>query len=203
MAAFLVGLSLWIVLSWWVPRGMWTSSYELLERHETYEVRHYPSLTVARVVITASYNDAITEAMDALHAYRSGFNLKQPIEIITIRGKTTEISQTISASGPFIVEQKAGIVTVSLVLPDEYTPDTAPRPKDPRVLIDTYERQRIAVRTMSGSVNDGTFVKEGQALLEDLRASTLLILSEPRAAYYSPLWVFWPLRQGEVHVRVR
>ena len=177
--------------------------FEPLAAADTYDVRHYPELPVAQVETFGRFEHALDEAYAILRAYRDGHNLRQPVEIVTIRGRTQEASEVVSRSWPLIVEPASGSLVVSMVLPEGMSVATAPRPKDPRVRIDVFERQRIAVRDIPATREEHTFVAEGVALLRDLASSSLLILSQPRYVIYGPTWVFAPLRHSEVHVRVR
>ncbi|HXV26461.1 MAG TPA: heme-binding protein [Candidatus Paceibacterota bacterium] len=195
-------LAVWLAASWLAVLRP-ARQYGVTGTGDGYELREYGELTAAQVRVTGSYPDALGHAVVLLDDYLDGENLKQPVEITTIRGRTTEASERVRGYGPVMWEEADGTTVVSVILPGRFTPDTAPRPKSPWVRIVSLPGRTVAAASFRGPVSTARVAEvagELQRLLEDDKQ---LILSQFRVAGYAPPWVFPPLRRTEIHVTVR
>lgn len=199
IAAVAAALVVWVIAS--VASGARHIPYEVVSRSDGYELRRYGEFTAAQVVVAGTMPGALDEGVQILEHYFGGENLRQPIVITTVRGRTEEASVQINPDDPVMYEEADGRVTVSFILPGPFTPDDAPRPLDPRVRLISIPERSEAVRVLSGRASAGDVARGREELRSLLLDDGRLILSQFRVARYGPRWSF--LRRNEIHVSVR
>jgi hypothetical protein len=201
-ALIVAGLIAWIGYSWYVQRTTPVLSYQVIKQLEGYEIRSYGAMTVAQIGLEGASSGIRDEAFGVLRDYLNGANLKQPIEITTIRGETKETSTRIAMTSPVLVEEGDERIVVSFVLPEQYTSQDAPRPTDPRVRILDIPEHKVAVRLASANAGDDDLVREREQLAQDLERDGRTPVSSFRVAWFGSPWVFPLMRSIEIHVAV-
>ncbi len=153
------------------------------------EVRRYDQRTAAEAVVEA--DDAMagrSAAFRVLFDYITGANQPQ-----------AEIAMTAPVE---TASKGTGRVAMRFFLPSSYTPETAPRPTDPRVQIVAVPEETVAVLRFTGSTRPETVDGRKAELLGALERSNWQPSGEPVAYFYDPPWTIPFLRRNEVAVPV-
>jgi len=157
-----------------------TPDYQTATKDGKFEVRDYPSMTVAR---TATGDGDFMR----LFRYISGSN---------------EAGQKIAMTAPVLVQHKGKESGMSFVVPREVAAKKAPAPEAAEVSVDTMPAARFAVFTYSGRRTDANEAGALEKLRAWMRGKNLKSEGEPVFAYYDPPWTLPFMRRNEVMLRV-
>ncbi len=189
---------IWLVLilvvgagAWWVTANarqfLESAAYTTVRQEGDFEIRDYPSLTVA---VTAMKPDGEDSAFRQLFNYISGGNVAE---------------QKVAMTVPVFMDEPRGETepgTMSFVVPREVAQAGAPGPKNDQVRIETRPAQRVAVYRFKGRPGE----KKERKAIETLRAwcqeQSLEIRGEPIIAYYDAPWIPGPFRRNEAMLQV-
>ena len=106
---------------------------------------------------------------------------------------TTPVTSTASASGRF---------TYAFVMEREYTLDTLPRPRDPRIRIRQQAARVMAVRRYSGRWTEQNYLENEAQLIEALAADQRRSIDQPVLARYNSPFTPWFMRRNEVMIEI-
>lgn len=166
------------------------------------EIREYQPYLVARTAIEGDFDQAGREGFRLLFDYISGKNAgDQTISMtapVVQERKGTEIAMT----APVLQERSGKIWSVAFVMPAHFTLETAPEPKDERVVIEQVPAQRVAVLRYSGFVSAEDTSQRAKQLETWVEAKGLRATSAARSARYDPPFTLPFLRRNEVHLTV-
>lgn len=181
--------------------------YEVVKRYDGFELRRYAPYLVAEVEVSGDFDDVGGQAFRILAGYIQGNNrgradISMTAPVTQTPAKGEEISMTAPvAQAP--AEGKQGTWTFSFMMPSEYTLDTLPEPKDPRIRLRRVEGRLVAARTYSGTWSEERYRKNEEALLRALRDAGLTVDGPPVFARYNAPFTPWFLRRNEVLVEIR
>lgn len=175
-------------------------AFSLVEERDGFEIRDNPELVVAKT----STGDGQNGASRRLFRYTSGDNegtrkISMTEPVLSAEGK--EIAMTTPVLGTTAWDGSGG-EEMALILPAEFTPETAPVPTDPEVSIAVIPARRVAVATFSGWANDEDFRIAEAELRKRLPAANLTATNNIETAQYDPPWTLGPFRRNEVIVTV-
>ena len=111
-------------------------------------------------------------------------------------------SEDVSMTAPVRTDRDGEGVRMEFVLPAEYTPETAPRPTDPRVELVIRPSRTIAVLGFSGSARDRKAKEIESKLLETLAEEGIEAIDEPTLLQYNDPYTPPFMRRNEVAVEV-
>ncbi len=181
-------------------------NFEIVDRHDTFEVRRYQPFVTAEVKIEGGFKDAGNQAFNMLFEYISGANrgtakmdMTVPVIQSPAKGKKMEMTAPVlqrSAS-------EADAYLVSFVLPLSYDTASAPEPTDPKVRIREVPGRLMAVNRYSGFWSESNYLKHETELFKALKAAGYQAVGSPEWARYNPPFMPWFLRRNEVMVEVR
>ena len=167
---------------------------------DSIEIRDYPPIVMAVTSMTQADNGD-NKAFKKLFDYISGNNIgDQKIAMtapVIMSEQSQDAGEKIAMTAPVFI----GDGTMAFVLPEKYTYDTAPKPKDDDVMIKTSEIGKVAVITFNGLLD-----KRADAMEEELRAwiensEYTSTGNAMRAGYNSP-WAIPITRRNEVLIPV-
>ncbi len=169
--------------------------YEVVHQGDGFEVRLYADRIAAQVEQAAGENFAFGK----LFRYISGANqgaskvaMTVPVAQAEKIAMTVPVAQAASGTGRYM----------QFFLPDSFTLATAPQPTDPAVRLVVVKGGYYAVSRYAGRATDQNADRQSTALLAQLTAAGVTMLSGPiRATYNGP---FTPpfMRRNEVMVRI-
>jgi len=178
-------------------------AYKVVSVHDGYEVREYAGYLAVETAVSGPWKEGLREGFRRLFAYISGENEGRARIAMTapvLSGEPEKIAMT----APVLQESGAGgEQVVSFIAPAEYTMETLPIPKDPRIRIRQVAPFKAAALRYGGWSDAKTVEKktgELRSLLErDRRTPEPPFLS----AQYNPPWTVPPFRRNEIIVRIR
>ena len=187
--------------------------FDLVRRYPGFDLRRYPTHTVAQVTVRASFDRAGNSAFRSLFGYISGQNrtntsvaMTAPVmQAVAPNPAGQDItdqnggSQKVAMTAP-VVQRAAedGGFVVAFVLPASLTVDTAPVPTNPQVEIHTIPAGLAAAVGYSGGWSQSGFDKHNAQLQQAVVDAGLTPIGPPRFARFDPPFKPWFLRRNEV-----
>ncbi len=182
--------------------------YEVVERHDAFEVRRYPAYVVAETVVRADFESVGDQGFPLLADYIGGANrankeiaMTSPVNMAPADSTGEEIdAQMPVVQGPS--GDDAGTYTLSFIMPAQYTLETLPEPTDSRVRLRRVDERLMAALRYSGTWSRARYRKRESKLLDTVRDAGLEPVGDPLFARYNPPLTPWFLRRNEVLVEV-
>ncbi len=164
-------------------------------------LREYDTTIVAEVVVTGSYEESSNRGFRILADYIFGNNLPQqkiamtaPVELIP--------GEKIAMTAPVEQVQNDNAWVVTFTMPAEYTLETLPMPKDPRVKIVQRPKRTMAVMTFGGSPTEEEVRSKKEEFAALLAAEKLTPQTPVSLARYNPPWTPSFLKRNELMAQV-
>ncbi len=162
--------------------------YTVVSSNEEFEIRFYPSATLATVYMTAnSYREVSRPGFRTLAGYIFGGN---------------ESEKKISMTAPVHMNISDNRSSMSFVMPSSYNPDNLPKPDNSRVIIEKTKDEYVAVIRFSGYASDNAIKKQSEKLQKLLIENGIEFYGEFRYLGYNPPYQFFN-RRNEIIVSVR
>jgi hypothetical protein len=171
-------------------------------REGRFEVRDYPSLVIAEVIVAGDQKQAANTGFRILAGYIFGGNARA--ESIAMTAPVTlfptadnmEMATTIAQA----FDGRQWVVRFNI--PKPYTISTLPKPKDTRIRLRVAPAARVAVIQFSGLAQPDDVKARANDLTAWLEAHRLHIAGAASLAQYDPPWTLWFLRRNEVSIPV-
>ncbi len=161
--------------------------YTVVSSNEEYEIRFYPSATLATVYTTAnSYREISRPGFRTLAGYIFGGN---------------ESETKISMTAPVHMNISGDHSSMSFVMPSSYNPENLPKPDNSRVIIEKSEDEHVAVIRFSGYASDRKIKKQSEKLHKLLMENGIEFYGNFRFLGYNPPYQFIN-RRNEIIVSV-
>lgn len=167
-----------------------------------FEVRDYPALVVAEVIVSGEQKKAANQGFRLLAGYIFGGNKRRQSVAMTSPVVQKPISEKIAMTAPVTQTQNAGTWTVRFSMPSSYTLETLPEPNDPKVTLRRLPPERVAVLRFSGLARPADVTTKSETLLALARTHRLRAIGNVTLAQYNPPWTPWFMRRNEVMVAV-
>ena len=209
----MTGLTAWVVVGVASVAGIETPKYEVLSKHDGYEIRQYAPQIVAEVTVEGDFKESMNSGFRKLADYIFGNNTKasagerkdsEKIEMTAPVLERDAGPEKIKMTAPVIErDQQAGTRVVSFVMPEKYSLDTLPKPNNSDVSIVQVPAIRYAVIQFSGRVQEDKAEEMKQLLLDLMKRDNLETEGKPLLAQYNPPWTPPPMRRNEVMVALK
>jgi hypothetical protein len=111
-------------------------------------------------------------------------------------------SEDVAMTAPVRTDQGDGAVRMEFFLPAEYTPESAPRPTDPRVELLIRPARTVAALAFAGYARDRKIEKRDSELLETLEQAGIEPIDEPVLLQYNDPYTPPFMRHNEVCIEV-
>lgn len=186
--------------------GVKEPAYKVVTKKDGYEVRKIQPYLTAHVDVVGSYEEASNKGFKILFSYISGNNNLQ--ECLDMKAPMLhEVCQkgaSIPMTAPVIVEDgtQAGTHRISFVLPKDYTFDTAPKPRDQRIVLEDEPAKTIAVYRFTWYPTAERVEKEKKFFAQMLKRDGLCVRSAISLARYNPPFTLPFLMRNELIVTV-
>lgn len=178
--------------------------FKVIESQGNIEIREYPSLLVAQVMIEGERKRAISAGFRILADYIFGNNA--PGQRISMTALVTQQQgEKIAMTAPVIQQASdwSGHWKIRFVMPSEYTLETLPHPNNSQVEVLSVPEKRYAVIRFSGLAGEESLDKHLAKLIEFVKESNLQSLGEPIFAFYNPPWTLPFLRRNEIMLELK
>jgi effector-binding domain-containing protein len=179
-----------------------TPKYTIIQEEDSIQIRDYTGYITAEVTVEGKFEEVGSKAFRLLFNYISGNNSnKQKLEM-TAPVEQKQEGEKISMTAP--VEQKGadGKYTLSFVLPQSYSIDTAPSPNDTRVSLQKNPPRRMACAIFSGLWTESNYKDNLSKLQTWIKSQNLKIIGEPIYARYNSPFSLWIFRRNEILIEV-
>lgn len=176
-------------------KGTETPAYVVEDSDGAVEVRAYPPHLAAEVTVEGSRDAAVGTGFRVLAAYIFGGNeAKAKVAMTTPVAQSEKIAMTTP-----VAQSGAGSTwTVQFSMPSEFTMETLPRPKDPRIRLVTNPAKRMAVLEFSGIPTTSSLEARSAELRAWVAQRGLAVEEPPQFLFYdSPFTLPWN-RRNEV-----
>jgi hypothetical protein len=179
-----------------------TPKYDLIRKDDQFELRQYPEHIKAEVEVADSgYQKAIYQGFNALAGFIFGDNIDaekiamtSPVQVSNAKKIPMTKPVTVRGDGTFLV---------AFIMPAEYTLETLPKPKNPRINLTKVASGVMAALRFSGYFSQNK-VRNAKGHLQDwLAREGLEAEGDFIVARYDPPWVPWFLARNEVMVQIK
>ena len=175
-------------------------AYEVESSDGDFSVRAYAPAVVAETIVDEPFEDAGSTAFRILVAYIGGEN--ETRESIDMTAPVTQEarSQKIDMTAPVTQERSEAGYRFTFLMPSEYTLETLPRPRDPRVRLALEPGGRFAAIRYSGFWSRSRYEKHLAELEAWMSERGLEAEGVPVWARYDPPFMPWFWRTNEILV---
>ena len=161
-------------------------SYIVLHHFEDIEVRKYKSSIVAEVTVKGTREESSYKGFRVLADFISGANVS--------KNQSVKIQMT----RPVLQTKQKNKWRVSFFMPDQWTLQSLPQPKDKNISIKKMNQRIVAAIRFSGRWTDKNFNQHEKKLLDYLAKNKYKRIKGPLFAYYNSPFVPWFMRRNEV-----
>ena len=164
-----------------------TQPYTVIRKEKEFEIRFYPSATMAIISSTArTYKELGSSGFTKLAGYIFGGNKDK---------------KRIAMTSPVHMEIKDSSASMSFVMPASYSKDNLPTPNNAEVIIHTTPDEYVAVITFGGFSSNDNINKHITLLGDALKALNISYYGNFRYLGYNPPYQLFD-RRNEVIVSV-
>ncbi len=164
-----------------------TQAYKILFSKDNFEIRFYPSVTIASITSSAkSYKELANPGFRKLAGYIFGGN---------------EGGKSISMTSPVHMDINDSASSMSFVMPANYNSDNLPKPNDKQVIIKTVPDEIVAAIKFGGYASDDDIELNKQRLIKALSENKIEFYGNFRFLGYNAPYQFIN-RRNEIIVNV-
>lgn len=198
------GAALLIALLGAPAMALETPKYEVVQSFSDFEVRRYAPYVVAETRVEGAQKDVGNEAFSRLGGYIFGNNRgARKIAMTAPVAQAPAEGQKIAMTAPVAQSRADGDTwLVQFMMPSEFSLDTLPEPKDPRVYLRLLPPRTFAVVRYSGTWSKSNYDEHLAVLRAGLAREGLAAKGEPTWARYNPPFTPWFLRTNEILIEV-
>jgi hypothetical protein len=162
-------------------------SYRVVRKEKGVEIRYYPPALMATVTSSANnYRELAYGGFRKLAGYIFGGN---------------ETGEKIAMTSPVHMDMEGSQSSMSFVMPEGYTLDKLPRPKNADVHIHETQGEYVAAISFGGFANDGRIERQSEKLKAELDKAGIRIAGPFRYLGYNPPYQLIG-RKNDIIVRV-
>ncbi len=170
--------------------------YRALSSDGDYQIRDYPSVTVAETVVEGPRKDALGQGFRILADYifaksREGEVLEMTVPVMQDGG------DPMASDPPLFDDDLEGAWRTRFVMPAGRSSDDLPQPPEGIELVDLAPR-KVAVVSFAGLANDRLLAEQEDRLRGWLARRGEVSAAEPEYAFYNSPMIPGPLRRNEV-----
>ncbi len=195
--AILIGAVAWGPMASRVEQA----KYEVVQSHDTIEIRQYAPMIVAEVETSGERKEAINQGFRMIADYIFGNNLSAQ-KVAMTAPVIQQSSEKITMTTPVTQQAEGNAWKVRFVMPAQYTMDTLPKPNNSLVTLKQVEAKQFAVIRFSGTADTETLQEQEQKLMAFVEAEKLSPLSRPTYAFFNPPWTLPFFKRNEVMVEI-
>lgn len=182
-------------------------SYRVVETHDDFEVREYPSYVVAETEVEGQQTEVGNEAFSRLGGYIFGKNrgerkLAMTAPVAQAPAEGLRLAMTAPVAQSEVSRGVGRAWVVQFMMPSQYTLDTLPEPRDSRVTLRALPPRRCAALRYSGTWSQANYDAQLARLRAGLQRQGLTPKGEPVWARYDPPYTPWFLRTNEILIEV-
>ncbi len=160
--------------------------YDVLEKNEQFEVRHYKSLIL------------VTTPMINLNEKKNPF-----YKLFNYISGGNDQKKQISMTAPVFMDKKDDMTeTMSFVMPNDFSIKTTPVPIDKAINIEEINDYTVATIKFSGRLSQENIAEHQKILDNWITAKKYKVIGQPKTAGYNPPFTIPALRRNEILVPI-
>jgi hypothetical protein len=164
-----------------------TQLYNVIRLEKGFEIRFYPAATMATITSSAkTYKELANSGFRKLATYIFGGN---------------EEKKQIAMTSPVHMNINDSLSSMSFVMPQQFTKDNLPRPKDSNIIIETTEGEYVAAIKFGGYASDRDIKFYSKKLEDELKEKSISYYGNFRLLGYNPPFQFFG-RRNEIIINV-
>jgi hypothetical protein len=164
-----------------------TQPYHIIKREKDFEIRLYPSATMAKITIKVkTYKELSSAGFRKLASFIFGGN---------------KANKNIAMTTPVHMDINEFKSSMSFVMPADYTKDNLLKPNDSSITIKTTNEEYVAAIRFGGYANDEAIKTYATKLENALKAKGIEYYGNFRFLGYNAPYQFWG-RKNEIIVSV-
>jgi hypothetical protein len=164
-----------------------TQLYNVIRLEKGFEIRFYPAVTMATITSSAkTYKELANSGFRKLATYIFGGN---------------EEKKQIAMTSPVHMNINDSLSSMSFVMPQQFTKDNLPRPKDSNIIIETTEGEYVAAIKFGGYASDRDIKFYSKKLEDELKEKSISYYGNFRLLGYNPPFQFFG-RRNEIIINV-
>jgi hypothetical protein len=171
--------------------------HQVVSRDGDFEIRDYPSMTVAETTVDADRNSAAYAGFRLLAGYIFGGNAKkQKIDMTApvIEARPESMFATQAPGRGWVIR---------FVMPPGFSVASLPKPETEGIVLREEPPAHMAVLKFSGLAGDDAVAAKTAELQAMLKARNLTPSGSPIIAQYDPPWTLPFLRRNEIMIPVQ
>lgn len=186
--------------------GVEIAPYSVVLKEGDVEIRNYEKLILVTTPMPQGMKESQNEAFSRLFDYITGTNvaadkIAMTAPVIMDQGDKEE-GQKIEMTAPVFMGENGKMETMSFVLPDSFTMESAPQPTDPQVKLQEIKNYTVAVLRFSGFLNEDSSMAQKKILEDWIAKSAYKSTGDYKVAGYNPPWTLPFMRRNEVLIPV-
>ena len=182
--------------------GIEELKYYKIKSYEKFEIRYYPIHLVATIKLKGSFDEVGNQGFKALLNYIQGDNSSYQTKLDSAEGaKGRSIDMTSPVNQISLALQDT--YEVSFIMPSQYSLNTLPVPKDPRIKLRTVPGSFRVVRRYADSWDQKHYIYHRKILVDAVKEKGFTLLSKDTFARYNAPFVPWFLKRNEVMFKIK
>ena len=177
-------------------------AFHLQLREGPFELRAYPPLVVADVVVAGDQGHAAGQGFRILAGYIFGANARREKIAMTAPVTLLPADPNVHLPAALVEAGGAGQWVVRFTMPKAYAIGALPPPKDARIRMRAIPPGRAAAVRFSGAARPQDFQAKARELSAWMERRGLRAAGPAALAQYDPPWTLWFLRRNEVLIPV-
>ena len=185
--------------------GLEEPKYTRLPLTGTVEIRRYGPRIAAETTVDTDENRARDVGFRRLAGYIFGGNQRNQSISMTapVSQQSGRGGQQIAMTAPVVQSAGAeGGWVIRFFMPEKWTMETLPAPKDDQVRLVTVPPATIAVLRFSGDRSPKAVASRTDELLKTLRDNRIETTGEAEAWFYDPPWTLPMRRRNEIAIPI-
>ena len=167
-----------------------TPEYELISKHDGFEIRRYSEMIIATTSVKADYKSSTSSGFRRIANYIFGDNDKE---------------MKIAMTAPVISDcpsEELETYNISFVMPKEHSMKDLPKANTSQVSIQKESLGEVAVLSFGGWATEARSLNYQKKLLELINKQGLRYKGGFMIAQYNSPWTLPPFRKNEAMVRI-
>ena len=179
--------------------------FRLIIKEDKYEIREYAPKIIAQVEVFGDFDDSSSKGFKILADYIFGNNISKDGNSrikMTAPVEMEPISQKFNMTKPVLTEGNDNNWIVSFIMPNEFTLETLPKPKNKSIKIFSLPKEKYAVIVFSGLVRESSYLEKKNLLNQFIKEKKLNTSGGIKIARYNPPWTLPFFRRNELMIKV-
>ena len=179
--------------------------FKLISEEGEFQIREYDPKIIAQVEVEGDFDEASSKGFKLLADYIFGNNLldggSKKISMTT-PVEMSPMAENLLMTSSILDDQVNNKWSINLIMPQEFSLDTLPKPNNSQVNIIEVPKEKYAVILFSGLIRESSYAEKVELLSNYLEENSFKQKSAIKIARYNPPWTLPFFRRNELMVRI-